>query len=326
MMKKTFFIMIIGLISAISPISSYGQKKKAKAKESAPVTYVDTLTARMPELKDGGDSIAFFFGTMQSSGLREYIQKQLGVDTAYIKDFCRGMLDRVAVNHDDKKALAYDQGIYLGTQVENMVKSMSKDYYEADSTKSVDANIVARAIVASVLGKSTWRTQDAGEAFNKSMEARKAQNKEIIYAPNRIAGEKWLEENKKKPGVITLPSGLQYKIITKGEGEIPNAKDKATVHYEGHLIDGTVFDSSLKRTKPSTFQCNQVIKGWTEALTMMPVGSKWEIYLPYDLAYGTNDTGNIKPYSALIFTVELLSIERATEKSAKSPIVTRKSK
>lgn len=317
--------MVIGLISVISPISSFGQKKaKAKANTQAPVTYVDTLTARKPVLKNEADSVAYFYGTMQSGGLIEYIQKQLGVDTAYIKDFCRGVLDRVAVNPDDKKAVAYNQGLTIGSQIESMTKSVSKDYYEVDSTKALDVNLVAKALVASLLNKNMFRVQDAGDTFSKTMETRKAQNKEVLYAPNRIAGEKWLEENKKKPGVITLPSGLQYKVITQGNGEIPKANDKATVNYEGHLIDGSVFDSSLKRTKPSTFQCNQVIKGWTEALTMMPVGSKWEIYLPYNLAYGTQDLGNIKPYSTLIFSVELLSVERAAEKTATSPVLNKK--
>ncbi len=317
--------MVIGLISVISPISSFGQKKaKAKANTQAPVTYVDTLTAHKPVLKNGGDSIAYFFGTMQSSGLIDYIQKQLGVDTAYIKDFCRGIIDRVEISPNDKKAIAYNQGLNIGSQVESMTKNMSKDYYAADTTKSVDVNIVAKALVASLLNKNIYRAKDAGDTFTKTMEARKAENTEVMYAANRIAGEKWLEENKKKPGVITLPSGLQYKVITQGNGEIPKANDKATVNYEGHLIDGSVFDSSLKRTKPSTFQCNQVIKGWTEALTMMPVGSKWEIYLPYNLAYGTQDLGNIKPYSTLIFSVELLSVERAAEKTATSPVLNKK--
>jgi FKBP-type peptidyl-prolyl cis-trans isomerase FklB len=140
------------------------------------------------------------------------------------------------------------------------------------------------------------------------MTARREYNQEAMYGENRILGEQWLEENKKKDGVITLPSGLQYKVLVKGNGAVPTASQKVKVHYEGHLIDGTEFDSSYKRNQPSTFRCDQVIKGWTEALCKMPVGSKWEIYIPYQLAYGERNTGAIKPYSALIFTVELLDI------------------
>ena len=131
------------------------------------------------------------------------------------------------------------------------------------------------------------------------------------YADNKAAGEKFLAENKAKEGVVTTPSGLQYKIITKGNGAVPADSSKVKVNYKGTLIDGTEFDSSYKRNEPATFRANQVIKGWTEALTMMPVGSKWELYIPYDLAYGSRETGSqIKPFSTLIFEVELLGIEK----------------
>jgi FKBP-type peptidyl-prolyl cis-trans isomerase FklB len=109
--------------------------------------------------------------------------------------------------------------------------------------------------------------------------------------------------------VVTLHSGLQYKVLVKGEGEVPKKTDKVQVHYEGRLVDGTVFDASNKHgDKPMEFRPDQVIKGWTEALTMMPVGSKWQLYIPYNLAYGNRDSGTIKPYSALIFDVELVGI------------------
>ena len=130
------------------------------------------------------------------------------------------------------------------------------------------------------------------------------------YGANRQAGEEFLKENGKKKDVVTTKSGLQYKVLVKGEGEIPTATQRVKVNYEGHLIDGTEFDSSYKRNEPTTFACNQVIKGWTEALTLMPVGSKWELYIPQELAYGDRESGKIPPYSTLIFTVELLSIEK----------------
>jgi len=112
--------------------------------------------------------------------------------------------------------------------------------------------------------------------------------------------------------VITTPSGLQYKILKQGDGVVPQKTDKVKVHYEGRLIDGTVFDASTKHgSEPATFRADQVIKGWTEALTMMPVGSKWQLFIPYELAYGERNAGQlIKPYSALIFDVELVGIEK----------------
>ena len=130
---------------------------------------------------------------------------------------------------------------------------------------------------------------------------------ETKYAENKAAGEKFLAENKTKKGVITTKSGLQYKIIKTGKGGIPTKESTVRVNYKGTLIDGTEFDSSYKRNAPATFRADQVIKGWTEALTMMPVGSKWELYIPWELAYGTRETGGqIKPFSTLIFEVELL--------------------
>ena len=123
------------------------------------------------------------------------------------------------------------------------------------------------------------------------------------------AGEKFLEENKKQEGVVTLPSGLQYKVIKQGTGDKPKATDQVRCHYHGTLIDGTVFDSSVRRGEPAVFPVNGVIQGWVEALQLMPVGSKWTLYIPYEMAYGTRGAGqSIPPYAALIFEVELLEI------------------
>lgn len=130
------------------------------------------------------------------------------------------------------------------------------------------------------------------------------------YSSNKKACEKWLEANKKKAGVKTLPSGLQYKVIKEGNGPIPKDTSLVKVQYEGKLIDGTVFDSSYKRNSPVTMRANQVIRGWTEALTRMPAGSVWEVYIPQDLAYGDREQApQIKPFSALIFKIELLEVD-----------------
>jgi FKBP-type peptidyl-prolyl cis-trans isomerase FklB len=129
-------------------------------------------------------------------------------------------------------------------------------------------------------------------------------------ANNLTEGKKFLEENKKKPGVVTLPSGLQYKITKEGSGESPAINDKVTVHYHGTLINGKVFDSSKQRGQPAQFPVSGVIKGWTEALQLMKPGSIWTLYLPSDLAYGDQNNGTIEPNSVLIFEVELISIDK----------------
>lgn len=130
------------------------------------------------------------------------------------------------------------------------------------------------------------------------------------YGKNLAEGEEFLAQNALRDGVTTTESGLQYEIIKEGKGKVPTTADKVKVHYHGTLIDGTVFDSSVDRGEPIVFGVTQVIKGWTEALQMMPVGSKWKLYIPYDLAYGEREAGQIPPYSTLIFEVELLGIEK----------------
>ncbi|NLJ01022.1 MAG: FKBP-type peptidyl-prolyl cis-trans isomerase [Bacteroidales bacterium] len=131
-----------------------------------------------------------------------------------------------------------------------------------------------------------------------------------MLSNNLESGRAFLEENKKKENVVTLDSGLQYEILTKGTGAIPKATDSVKCHYHGTLLDGTVFDSSVQRGQPAVFGVNQVIKGWVEALQLMPVGSKWKLYIPSELAYGEQGAGgSIEPNTALIFEVELLGIE-----------------
>lgn len=147
------------------------------------------------------------------------------------------------------------------------------------------------------------------------MEAQKVVNEhfrklaEEAYAVNKEAGEKFFAENAKKEGVVVLPSGLQYEVLVEGNGKKPSATDRVQCHYEGTLIDGTVFDSSIKRGEPAVFGVNQVIMGWVEALQLMQEGAKWRLYIPYNMAYGENGAGEmIPPYSALVFDVELIKV------------------
>ncbi|MCM1346476.1 MAG: FKBP-type peptidyl-prolyl cis-trans isomerase [Bacteroides sp.] len=289
------------------------EKKKSKKGKAADGGSFEIVK---PELTNGGDSIAYIFGTWQSNGLQAYMENQLGIDSAYVNDFIQGIMDKVSIDPSDKKMSAYSAGQQIGNQIDQMAQGLERDYYAADPDKRIDKKIVANAIVAALVGKNEITSDSAQLMFKAAMDARHEVNKEAMYGSNRRAGEAFLAENKKKEGVITLPSGLQYKVITEGNGEKPLATDKVKVDYEGRLIDGTVFDSSYKRGAATSFQCNQVIKGWTEALQKMPVGSKWELYIPYQLAYGDRETGkDIKPYSALIFTVELHEIEGKSEKT-----------
>jgi len=189
------------------------------------------------------------------------------------------------------------QGIE-GLNVDLLVKGIKDNH---NKTLVVPAEVNSKVLEAySMRQQAKYQEQMKAEA-----EAAKAS-----AAPLIKEGKKFLEENGKRPEVTTLPSGLQYEIIKEGKGEKPTLNSVVKVHYHGTLIDGTVFDSSVERGEPATFPVGGVIKGWTEALQLMPVGSKWKLYIPYDLAYGEMGAGGkIKPYSTLVFDVELLDIE-----------------
>jgi FKBP-type peptidyl-prolyl cis-trans isomerase FklB len=140
------------------------------------------------------------------------------------------------------------------------------------------------------------------------MQAVKAREMEKTYGPNKEAGEKFLAANAKKDGVKTLPSGVQYKVIKEGTGAIPADTSLVKVHYEGRLLNDSIFDSSYKRGEPINLRCNQTIKGWTDAMVHMPAGSVWEVYIPQELAYGEREQGMIKPFSMLKFKIELIEV------------------
>ncbi len=280
-----------------------------KQKNSVTGKTTDESVFTMPELTNEADSAAFFYGSYNAKGLKDYIVRQMGLDTTYINDFYRGVLDRANIDNSTPETQAYNAGTTIGGQMESMAHEISRDYYAADPGNSLSTYIIAKSVLAALNGKNPIKPEDGQKEFNKIMNKRVKENTERLYGGNRKKGDQFLIDNHGKPGVVTLADGLQYKILKEGNGPIPKATDKVKVNYEGHLLDGTEFDSSYKRKEASTFRVNQVIKGWSEALTIMPVGSKWEIYVPYQLGYGERGNGKIEPYSALIFTVELLGIE-----------------
>ena len=174
---------------------------------------------------------------------------------------------------------------------------INQELFAGDSTKTISKDNFMAGFIAGTLEKGGVMTMEAAQEYTRTaMETIKAKAMEEKYADNKAAGEKFLAENKTKEGVKTTESGLQYKVITEGKGEIPADTCKVKVNYKGTLIDGTEFDSSYKRNEPATFRANQVIKGWTEALTMMPVGSKWELYIPQEDVYKRQGLKNSKNF------------------------------
>ena len=276
-----------------------------------------SCTAQSPKgnIKTDIDSLSYAIGMARTEGLEQYLAQQ-GIDSTQMSTFLKGFNE--GAQKISKEDVAYMAGLQIGQMVSKQwVEGFNQQIFGEDSTQTLSRENMLAGFVAGVVGKGgAMEMAQAQDYMRTKMDIIREKAIEKKYADNKAAGEKFLAENKTKEGVVTTESGLQYKIITKGTGAIPADTSKVKVNYKGTLIDGTEFDSSYKRkdkdgkSQPATFRANQVIKGWTEALTMMPVGSKWELYIPYDLAYGSRETGGqIKPFSTRIFEVELVGIE-----------------
>ena len=300
-MKKFLTIALALIVAGASfTTATAGKKKKKEQKQPA-------IEAPVPvTLVSSSDTLSYAAGMMITNGLVPYLQQQFKVDTAYMADFIRGFNETV-LGGDAPAEVALRAGRQIGQQLKgDMIMRMKRDF--TDTPDSIIEATLFRGFTDALLSDTTVMNVAAAD---NTFKAKQQQNNAVRIERLTKPGRDFLAENKQKDGVITTPSGLQYKVLVKGEGEVPQASDKVKVNYEGRLIDGTVFDASSKHgNEPATFQANQVIRGWTEALTMMPVGSKWQLFIPQELAYGERQTGNIPAYSTLIFDVELVGIEK----------------
>ncbi len=274
------------------------KKKKGQTEQVAEKAPAMLLTV--------SDSTSYAAGLASTRGLLEFLEKNYDFDTVFIADFRKGFYDAIE-RGTDPKYLAYTAGVQISEQVQRQIYPQTSENFK-DTPDSLSMDMFCRGFIDGVEADTTHFTNKSAIAY---ADARKAEATKLRNAAYIEENTKWLEENKTKEGVITLPSGLQYKVITEGTGAVATDKDKVTVRYEGKMIDGTVFDSSYTRDPDtSAFRPNQVIKGWGEALKMMPEGSKWELYIPQELAYGERQAGKIKPFSTLIFTVEIVKVNK----------------
>ena len=286
---KKYLMTALVLVASASLFTASAAKKK-NVKKVTPVV-----------LATESDSLSYAAGVHATRGLIPFIQQSYKVDTAYMADFIRGYEEAIA-KANTPQGTAYIVGMQIAQMVNQRILPGTRE--ELKSAKdSIDAAMFSRGFVAALANDTTLFTEKKAGEFKTQILAG--------------AGEKFLAENAKKPGVKVLPSGLQYKVIKAGQGEVPKATDEVEVIYEGRLIDGTVFDATSKHggAKTDKFRAGNLIKGWTEALTTMPVGSKWQLYIPYKLAYGERQAGQIPPYSTLIFDLELVSIVKPEVKA-----------
>lgn len=296
---KKFILFALCACLTVGASAAKKTTKKSK-KDKAPVEVVDTVCI---------DTFSYHFGRANSNGLKNYLVQRMGIDTTFIADFMAGF-QQSELTEADKRMKARLAGIEIRQQVEEQVLPGANKQVN-DSIDMLNKALFIQGFCDGVTGTSSLTTasMDSTQVLvKKQMDYYHKASMEKKYGANRIAGEEYLKANAKKDSVKVTESGLQYKILAQGDGALPTKESKVKVNYEGHLIDGTEFDSSYKRGKPVTFPVGQVIPGWTEALCMMPVGSKWELVIPQQIAYGDREQGKIPPFSCLIFTVELLEI------------------
>lgn len=262
------------------------------------------------DLKSDVDTLSYAIGMAQTQGLKEYLS-HMGVDSAYMDQFIKG-LNEGANAGDDKKKTAYFMGIQIGQQIsQQMMKGINYELFGEDSTQTISLKNFMAGFVSGTLEEGGLMTMEEAQATARQKQAdiKKAQM-EKKYGAWKQENEEFMAKIAKTEGLNKLENGVYYEVIEEGKGEIPADTSTVKVNYEGKLINDTIFDSSYKRNEPTSFRCNQVIPGWTNALTHMPVGSKWKVYIPQDQAYGDREAGQIKPFSALVFTIELLGIEK----------------
>lgn len=249
------------------------------------------------ELTNNIDSLNYAFGFLNGMGISQYKFTQDSTNEEK-EEFI------AYINKGLKSKIKYPQLVEMGEQIGKVLLSQEETGFLGEQSIAVNFELIKQGMINGFLGaEEQWNSNDAGAYVQETMI-------NIKYGSAKAKGEAFLAENATREGVTTTPSGLQYEVIKMGKGKKPVATDKVKVHYHGTLIDGNVFDSSVDRGEPITFALTQVIPGWTEALQLMPVGSKFKLYIPQNLGYGSQQTGSIPPFSTLIFEVELLGIEK----------------
>ena len=296
-MKLSAILTLALAALTLTPAAAQKRGKKAKApKPVATVPAAETIPAAV-EAK----TFSYAMGVAQGESLKQYLTSQMGVDTAYVQYAIEAMTTSVS-EEDRKRIEATAAGLRIAEMNRRNLPFINKQACGKEDSTFVDIAEFERGLSEAALGKAALSQDSAMKTVEQQFKHQQASYKK--------ANLDWLEANKKLKGVKTLPSGLQYRVLTEGNGPVATDSSEVEVHYEGKLIDGTIFDSSYKRGQPATFRPNQVIKGWTEALTLMPEGSVWELYIPASLGYGEQGSGRSIPgNSTLIFKVEVLKVK-----------------
>lgn len=284
--------MLVVALAATLSFSAFAAKKTKKnnKKVAQPVMVKPVSPA----------DFSYAAGVAQSASLAQFLAQRSGVDSAHIKDFVEGLSKEVSAD-EAAKLRALLASIDIKKQMPQIVQSMNQQATGKGDTTYVDATIFLKGLTEGLLKTNTLSADSAT----------KIEQQQYDYYTQQLKTRNadFLKNYAKQKGVKSTPSGLLYKVIKEGDGAMPTDTSEVEVHYEGKLVDGTVFDSSYKRGETATFAVNQVIKGWSEAVKLMKVGAEYEVCLPYEIAYGERGTRGIPPYSTLIFKIELKGIK-----------------
>lgn len=287
-----FRSMLVVALAATLSFSAFAAKKTKK----------NNKKVAQPEMVKPVSPADFSYaaGVAQSASLAQFLAQRSGVDSAHIKDFVEGLNKEVSAD-EAAKLRALLASIDIKKQMPQIVQSMNQQATGKGDTTYVDATIFLKGLTEGLLKTNTLSADSAT----------KIEQQQYDYYTQQLKTRNadFLKNYAKQKGVKSTPSGLLYKVIKEGDGAMPTDTSEVEVHYEGKLVDGTVFDSSYKRGETATFAVNQVIKGWSEAVKLMKVGAEYEVCLPYEIAYGERGTRGIPPYSTLIFKIELKGIK-----------------
>ncbi len=287
-----FRSMLVVALAATLSFSAFAAKKTKKnnKKVAQPVMVKPVSPA----------DFSYAAGVAQSASLAQFLAQRSGVDSAHIKDFVEGLSKEVSAD-EAAKLRALLASIDIKKQMPQIVQSMNQQAIGKGDTTYVDATIFLKGLTEGLLKTNTLSADSATKIEQQQYDYHTQQLK--------TRNADFLKNYAKQKGVKSTASGLLYKVIKEGDGAMPTDTSEVEVHYEGKLVDGTVFDSSYKRGETATFAVNQVIKGWSEAVKLMKVGAEYEVCLPYEIAYGERGTRGIPPYSTLIFKIELKGIK-----------------
>lgn len=284
-------MLVVALAATLSFSAFAAKKTKKNNKKVAQPVMVKPVSPT---------DFSYAAGVAQSASLAQFLAQRSGVDSAHIKDFVEGLNKEVSAD-EAAKLRALLASIDIKKQMPQIVQSMNQQATGKGDTTYVDAATFLKGLTEGLLKTNTLSADSAT----------KIEQQQYDYYTQQLKTRNadFLKNYAKQKGVKSTPSGLLYKVIKEGDGAMPADTSEVEVHYEGKLIDGSVFDSSYKRGETATFAVNQVIKGWSEAVKLMKVGAEYEVCLPYEIAYGERGTRGIPPYSTLIFKIELKSIK-----------------